>query len=83
MFDRIFSFWSLPILGLIYETFLDSYIASNDWIKITDSSSRGGHGIWTTESRQGNEQTRTFDPANKSEDCLSAVHSYNFIIGVK
>ena len=32
---------------------------------------------------QGNEQTRTFEPTNESEDCWSAAHSYNFMIGVK
>ena len=32
-----------------------------------------------TESRQGIEQTRTFDPTNESADCWSAANSYNFI----
>ena len=37
----------------------------------------------THRNRQGNEQTRTFEPTNESEDCWSAAHSYNFIIRVK
>ena len=37
----------------------------------------------TTESRQGTEQTRTFDPTNNSADCWSAMHSCNIIIRVK
>ena len=34
-------------------------------------------------NRQGNVQTRTFEPTNESEDCWSAAHSYNFVIRVK
>ena len=34
-------------------------------------------------NRQGNVQTRTFEPNNESEDCWSAAHSYNFVIRVK
>ena len=36
-----------------------------------------------TKSKQGNEQTRTFEPTNESADCWLATHSYNFIIRVK
>ena len=36
-----------------------------------------------TKSKQGNEQTRTFEPTNESADCRPAIHSYNFIIRVK
>ena len=39
--------------------------------------------VKTKESRQGNEQTRTFEPTNESADCWSAAHSCNFIIRVK
>ena len=39
--------------------------------------------VETTESRQGTEQTRTFDLDNESADCWSAAHSFNFIIRVK
>ena len=38
--------------------------------------------VETTESRQGTEQTRTFEPTNESTDYWSAAHSYNFIIRV-
>ena len=41
------------------------------------------HASLHTESRQGTEQTRTFEPTNESEDCWSTTHSYNFIIRVK
>ena len=34
-------------------------------------------------NRQGNVQTRTFEPTNESGDCCSAAHSYNFNIRVK
>ena len=37
----------------------------------------------STKSKQGNEQTRTFEPTNESADCWPATHSYNFIIRVK
>ena len=36
-----------------------------------------------TKCRQGNEQTRTFEPTNESADWWPATHSYNFIIRVK
>ena len=36
-----------------------------------------------TKSKQGNEQTRSFEPTNESADCWPAMHSYNFIIRVK
>ena len=39
--------------------------------------------VFTTKSRQGSEQTRTFDPTNESADYWSAIHCYNFIIRVK
>ena len=39
--------------------------------------------VETTESRQGTEQTRTFDLTNESADCWSAAHSHNFNIRVK
>ena len=34
-------------------------------------------------NRQGNEDTRTFEPTNESADCWSAAHRYNFNIRVK
>ena len=34
-------------------------------------------------NRQGNEQTRTFEPTNESAGFWSAANSYNFIIRVK
>ena len=37
----------------------------------------------STKSKQGNEQTRTFEPTNESADCWPATHSYNFITRVK
>ena len=40
-------------------------------------------GSWTTKSKQGTEQMRTFEPTNESADCRSAMYSYNFIIRVK
>ena len=36
-----------------------------------------------TKSKQGNEQTRTFEPTNESAGCQPVTHSYNFIIRVK
>ena len=36
-----------------------------------------------TKSKQGNEQTRSFEPTNESADSWSAAHSYNFIIIVR
>ena len=40
-------------------------------------------GEMLTESRQGNEQTRSFEPTNERADYWPATHSYDFIIRVK
>ena len=40
------------------------------------------HSLYT-KSKQGNEQTRTFEPTKESAVCWSATHSYNFIIRVR
>ena len=37
----------------------------------------------TQKSRQEIANSRTFDPTNKSADCWSAAHSYDFDIRVK
>ena len=46
-----------------------------------------GHGqrlwLYIHRNRQGSVQTRTFEPTDKSTDCWSAAHGYNFIIRVK
>ena len=39
--------------------------------------------VTITKSKQGNEQTRSFEPTNQSADYWPATHSYNFIISVK
>ena len=39
--------------------------------------------VSTTKSKQGDEQTRSFEPTNEKADCWPATHSYNFIIRVK
>ena len=78
--QRLYSQYVPPYLCQPWHVLKSYSVASwgHEWFSCTPITQ-----VIHTESRQGNEQTRTFEPTNESADCRSAIHSYNFIIRVK